>query len=158
MIQYMSPLINDFYLVNLSTVEVILLLYGKITLNRSIKLLLFLYSVTEACQTLRVHGLCQASLSFIISKSVLKLMFIESVMPFNHFILCIPLLLLSSIFPSIRVSSSELVFHIRWSKYWSCSFNISPSNEYSGLIPFRTDWFDLLAGQETLKSLPQYHS
>ena len=136
----------------------ILLLYGKITLNRSIKLLLFLYSVTEACQTLQVHGLCQASPSFIISQNVLKLMFIESVMPSNHFILCIPLLLLSSIFPSIRVFSSELVLHIRWSKYWSFCFNISPSNEYPGLIPFRTDWFDLLAGQETLKRLPQYHS
>ena len=136
----------------------ILLLYGKITLNRSIKLLLFLYSVTEACQTLRVHGLRQASPSFIISQSVLKLMFIESVMPSNHFILCIPLFLLSSIFPSIRVFSSELVLHIRWSKYWSFCFNISPSNEYPGLIPFRTDWFDLLAGQETLKRLPQYHS
>ena len=84
-------------------------------------------------------------------------MSIESVMPSNHLILCCPLLLLSSIFPSIRVFSSELVLHIRWSKYWSFSFNISPSNEYSGLISFRIDWFDL-AVQETLKSLLQYHS
>ena len=84
----------------------------------------------------------QASLSFIVSQSFLKLMSIESMMPSNHLILCCPLLL-PSIFPSIRVSSSESVLHIRWPKYWSFSFSISPSNEYSGLISFRIDWFDL---------------
>ena len=98
-------------------------------------------------------AVCQASLSFTISRSLLKLMSIESVMPFNHFIPCHPLFLLPSVFPSIRVFSSELVLCIRWSKCWSFSFSISPSNEYSGLISFRMDWFDLLAPQETLKSL-----
>ena len=91
------------------------------------------------------------------SKSLLKLMFIESVMPSNHFILCRPLLLLPSIFPSIRVSSIESVLCIRWPKYWSFSFSISPSSEYSGLISFMMDWFDLLAVQGTLKSLLQHH-
>ena len=100
----------------------------------------------------------QASLSFTISWSLLKLMFLESVMPSNHLILCHPLLLLPSIFPSIRVFSSELALHIRWPKYWSFSFSISASNEYSGLISFRIDWFDLLAVQGTLKSLLQHHS
>ena len=89
---------------------------------------------------------CQASLSITISQSSLKLMSIDSVMPSNHFILCHPLLL-PSIFPSIRVFSDELVLHIRWPKYWSFSFSISPSNEYSGLISFKIDWFDLLAVQ-----------
>ena len=97
----------------------------------------------------------QASLSFTISRSLLKLMSIESVMPSNHFILCHPLLLLSSVFPSIRIFSSESALHIRWPKYWSCSFSISPSNEYSGLISFGIDWFDLLPIQRTLKSLLQ---
>ena len=86
----------------------------------------------------------QASLSFTISWSLLKLISIESVMPSNHLIFCHPLLLLPSIFPSIRVFSNESVLHIRWPKYWSFSFSISPSNEYSGLISFRIDWFDLL--------------
>ena len=99
---------------------------------------------------------CQASLSFIISQSLLKLMSIESVMPSNHLILCCPLLLLPSIFPSIRVFSNELALLIRWLEYWS--FSISPSNEYSGLISFRIDWFDLLAVQGSLKSLLQHHS
>ena len=94
----------------------------------------------------------QASLSITISQSLLKLMSIESVMPSNHLVLCHPLLLLPSIFPSIRVSSSESVICIRWPKDWSFSFNISPSNEYSGLISFRIDWFDL-AVQGILKSL-----
>ena len=85
-------------------------------------------------------------------------MSIKSVMPSNHFILCHPLLLLPSIFPSIRVFSNESVLHIRWPKYWSLSFNISPSNEHSGLISFRMDWLALLAGQRTLKSLLQHHS
>ena len=100
----------------------------------------------------------QVSLSFTISQSLLKLMSIELVMPSNHLILCHPLLFLPSIFPSIRVFSNESVLLIRWPKYWSFSFNISPSNVYSGLISFRMDWLDLLAVQETLKSLLQCHS
>ena len=98
----------------------------------------------------------QASLSFIISQSLLKLMSIGSVMPSNHVILCHPLLLLPSIFPSIRVFSNELALRIRWSKY--CSFSISPSNEYSELISLRIDWFDLLVIHGTLKSPLQHHS
>ena len=101
---------------------------------------------------------CQASLLFTISWSFLKLVCIESVMPSDHLILCHTLLFLLSIFPSIRVFSNELTLHIRWPKYWSFSFNISPSNEYSGLISFRMDWFDLLAVQGTLKSLLQHHN
>ena len=100
----------------------------------------------------------QASLSFTISQSLLKLMSIESVMPSSHLILCHPFFLLPSIFPSIRVFSSELALCIKWQKYWSFSFSISPSNEYSGLVSFRIDWFDLLAVQGTLKSLLQHHS
>ena len=100
----------------------------------------------------------QAFLSITNSRSFLKPMSIESVRPSSHLILCHPLLLLPSIFSSIRVSSNDSVLHIRWPKYWSFSFSISPSNEYSGLISFRTDWFYLLAVQETLKSLLQHHS
>ena len=100
----------------------------------------------------------QASLSITNSQSPPKPMSIELVMPSNHLILCRPLLLLPSIFPSIRVFSNESVLHIRWSKYWSFSFNISPSNEHPGLISFRMDWLDLLAVQGTLKSLLQHHS
>ena len=100
----------------------------------------------------------QASLSIATSQSLLKLMSIESVMPSNHLILCRPLLLLPSIFPSIRVFSNESTLHMRWPKYWSFSFSISPSNEYSGLISFRRDWLDLLAVQGALKSLLQHHS
>ena len=100
---------------------------------------------------------CQASLSITSSQSQLKLMSIESVMPSNHLILCRPLLLPPSIFPSIRVFSNESILHIRWPKYWSFSFSISPSNEYSGLISFKIDWFDLTV-QGTLKSLLQHHS
>ena len=100
----------------------------------------------------------QASLSITNSWSLLKLMSIESVMPSNHLILCHPLLLLPPIPPSIRVFSSESTFHMRWPKYWSFSFSISPSNEHPGLIPFRMDWLDLLAVQGTLKSLLQHHS
>ena len=100
----------------------------------------------------------QASLSIINSWSLLKLMSIESVMLSNHLILCHPLLLLPSIFPSIRVFSNESGLCIRWPKYWSFSFRISPSNEYSGLISFRMGWLDLLAVQGTLKSLLQHHS
>ena len=100
----------------------------------------------------------QASLSITNSQSLLKLMSIESVMPSNHLILCHPLLLLPSIFPSIRVFSNESALHIRWPKYWSFSFNISPSNEQPGLISLRMDWLALLAVQGTLKSLLQHHS
>ena len=100
----------------------------------------------------------QASLSLTISQSLPKLMSIESVMLSNHLILCHPLLLLSSIFASIQVFSNESAVHIKWPKYWSFSFSISPSNEYSGLISFKIDWFDLLAVQGTLKSLLQHHS
>ena len=96
----------------------------------------------------------QASLSFTISQSLLKLVSIESMMPSNHLILCSPLLLLPSVFPSVRVFSNESVLHISWPKHWSFSFN--PSNEYSGLISFKIDWFDLLAVQGTLKSLLQH--
>ena len=100
----------------------------------------------------------QASLSITNSRSLLTLMSIESVMPSNHLILCRPLLFLPSVFSSIRVFSYESVLHIRWPKYWSFSFSISPSNEYSGLISCRIDWFDLLPVQGTLKSLLQHHS
>ena len=100
----------------------------------------------------------QASLSITNSRSPPKPMSIESVIPSNHLILCCPLLLLPSIFPSIRVFSNESALHIRWPEYWSFSFNISPSNEHPGLISFRMDWLDLLAVQGTLKSLLQHHS
>ena len=98
---------------------------------------------------------CQAFLSITSSWSLLELMTIESVMPSNHLILCRPLLLLPSIFPSIRVFSNELALHIRWPKYWSFSFSISPSNEYSGLISYRIDLFDILSVQGTLESFPE---
>ena len=101
---------------------------------------------------------CQTSLSTTNSQSLLKFMFVESVIPSNHLILCHPLLLLPSIFPSIRVFSNESVIHIRWPKDWSFSFCISPSNEYSSLVSFRMDWFDLLAVQGSLKSPIQCHS
>ena len=101
---------------------------------------------------------CQASLSITNSRSLPKLMSVESVMPSNHLILCRPLLLLPSIFPSIRVFSNESVLCMRWPKYWSFSFNISPSSEHSWLIAFRMDWLDLLALHGTLKSLLQRHS
>ena len=121
-------------------------------------IVLLLFSLSDS---LRPHGLtaaCQASLSFTMSWSLLKLMSIESVMPSNHLILCRPLLLLPSVFPSIRVFSNESALCIRWQKYWSFSFSMSPSNEHRGLISFRIDWFDLLAVQGTRKSLLQYHS
>ena len=111
-----------------------------------------LFSRSVVSDSLGPHGLeHQASLSFIISQSLCKLVSIESVIPSNHLIFCHPLLL-PSIFPSIRVFSNESVLHIRWPKYWSFSFGISPSKEYSGLISFRMDWLDLLAVQGTLKS------
>ena len=100
----------------------------------------------------------RASLSITNSRSLLRLISIESVIPSNHLILCHPLLLLPSIFPSIRVFSNESVLPIRWPKYWNFSSSISPSNEYSGLTSFRMDWLDLLAVQGTLKSLLQHHS
>ena len=101
---------------------------------------------------------CQASLSFTICQSLIKLMSFESVMPSSHLILCHPLLLPPLILPSIRVFSNESVLYIRWPKYWSFSFNISPPNQYSRLISFRIDRFDLLAVQGSLKSLLQHHS
>ena len=117
-------------------------------------------SVAQSCPTLcnpwtAAH---QASLSNTNSRSLLKLMPIETVMPSNHLILCRPLLLPPLIFPSIRVFSSESVLHIRWPKYWHFSFSISSFNEYSGLISFSIDWLNLLAYQRTLKSVLQYHS
>ena len=127
--------------------------WGMWRISQSVQLLshvwLFATSWTAACQ---------ASLSITNSLSLLKLMFIVSVMLSNHLILCHPLLLLPSILPSIRVFSSESVLHIRWPKYWSFGFSINPSNEYSGLISCRMDWFDLLAVQGTLKSLLQHHN
>ena len=129
----------------------------------SVLFLLNQFSVSSVCSvvsdsaTLWTAG-CQASLSITNSWNLLKLMSIASMMPSTHLILCYLLLLLPSIFPSIRVFSNELVHCIRWPKYWSFSFSISPSNEYSGLISFRIDWLDLLAVQGTLKSLLQQHS
>ena len=117
-------------------------------------------SIAQSCLTLcdPMDSALQASLSFTISLSLLKLMSIESVMTSNHFILCRPLLFLLSILPSTRVFFNKSVLHSWWPKYWSLSFSISPSNEYSGLISFRIDRFDLLAVQGTLKSLLQHHT
>ena len=118
-------------------------------------------SVTQLCLTLcdpMNHTAHQASLSITNSRSPPKPMSIESVMPSNHLILCRPLLLLPSILPSISVFSNASALHIRWPKYWSFSFNISPSNEHPGLISFRMEWLDLLTVQGTLKSLLQHHS
>jgi len=117
-------------------------------------------SVSQSCPTLCDPMDCSTLGLPVItnSRSLLKLMSFESVMPSNHLILCCPLLLPPSIFPSIRVFSHESALHIRWPKYWSFSFSISPSNEYSGLISFRMDWLDLLAVQGTFKSLLQHHS
>ena len=117
-------------------------------------------SVAQSCRTLckPVNQACQASLSITNSRSLPKLMSIESVMPSNHLILCHTLLLLPSIFPSISIFSNESVLLIKRPNYWSFSFSISLSNEYAGLIPCRIDWFDLLAVQGTLKSLLQHHN
>ena len=126
------------------------------TLSESVKML-----VTQSCPALcdpAWTAACRPSLSFTFSWSLLKLMSVESVMPSKYLILCHPFFLLPSIFPSIRVFSNESALHIRWSKYWSFSFSISPSNEYSGLISFRIDRFDLLGVQGTPKSLFQHHS
>ena len=130
-------------------------MYPKITVLQ--------FSSVQSLSCVRLFGtpwtaVLQASLSITNSRSSPKPMSIESVMPSNHFILCHPLLLLPSIFHSIRVFSNESALHIRWPKYWSFSFNISPSNEHAGLISFRMDWLDLLAVQGTLKSLLQHHS
>ena len=113
------------------------------------------FLATQSCLTSQPRELqhIRHPCSFSISWSLLKLMSIDSVMPCNHLVLCRPLLLQPSIFPSIRVFSNKSALHIRWPKYWSFSFSISPSSEYSGLISFRIDWFDLLAVQGTLKSL-----
>ena len=126
---------------------------------------LILYSVSSVQSLSRVWlfvtpwtAAHQASLSITTSQSLLKLMSIESVMPSNHLILCCPLLPLPSIFPSIRVFSNQSVLCIRWAKYWSFSFSISPFNEYSGLISFRMDWLDVIAVQGILKTLLQHHS
>ena len=116
-------------------------------------------SVAQSCPTLYNPMDCSvASLSFTISQNLFKLMSIESVMPSNHLILCHPLLLLPLIFPSIRVFSNESVLQIRWPKYWSFSFSISPSNEYSGLISFRMHWLDLLAVGQESSPTPQFKS
>ena len=121
------------------------------------------FVVVQSLSHVRLFGVpwttaLQASLSFTMSQSLLKVMSIESMMPSNHLIFSCPLLLLPLSFSSIRVFADELALHIRWPKYWSFSFSIRPSNEYSGLISFRIDWFDLLAVQGTLKSLLQHHS
>ena len=116
-------------------------------------------SVTQSCPTLWPHGLQHIRPPCLSpTPSLLKLMSFESVMPSNHLILCLPLLFLPSIFLSIRVFSNESALRIRWPKYWSFSFKISPSNEHPGLISFRMDWLDFLVVQGTLKSLPQHHS
>ena len=119
--------------------------------------LLLLFSHVQLFATPCISA-CRASLSFTISRSLLKLMSIESMMPSNPISLCHTLLLLPSIFPSIRAFSNEPALHIRWPKYWSVSFHISPSSEYSGLTFFRMDWFELLAVQGTHKSLLQHHT
>ena len=123
----------------------------------------FLSSIQFSCSHVQLFVMpwtaaCQASLSITNSRSLLKLVSIESVMPSNQLIFCRPLLLPPSIFPRIRVFSNESVLWIKWPKYWSFSFSISPSNEYLGLISFRMDWVDLFAVQGTLKNLLQYHS
>ena len=138
---------------------------GKCLFNLFVKMVLvpFLFSSVQSLSCVRLFATpwtaaCQASLSITNSRSLLKLMSIELVMPSNHLILCHPLLLSLSIFPSIRVFSNELALRIRWPKYWSFSFNISPSIEHPGLISFKMDWLDHLAVQGTLRSLLQHHS
>ena len=128
--------------------------------NSSVSVCNFCCSVTQSCLTIcdPMKAAWQASLSFTTSKSLLKLMSIQLVIPSNHLILCHPLLLLPAILSSTRVFPNESVLRITWPKYWSFSFSLSPSNEYSGLISFRTDKLDLLAIQGTLKSLLQHHS
>ena len=127
---------------------------------RKLRGIIFIHcSIAKSCMTFCKPMKCrQPSLSFTISQSLLKLMYIESVMTNYHFILCHSLFFLSSIFPSIRVFFNELAIYIRWAKYWSFSFRFSPFNEYLGLISFRMDWLDLLVVQGTLESLFQHHS
>ena len=143
------------------------ILHLKLNKLKSFKLIYFrLFSSVQSlncvrqlcCNCVPWTAVRQASLSITNSRSPLKPMSIESVMPSNHLVVCRPLLLLPSIFPSIRVFSNESTLSIRWPKYWSFSFNISPSNEHPGLISFRMDWLDLLEVQRTLKSLLQHHS
>ena len=136
---------------------------AKRHMKRYSTLLVVQFSLVKSLSCVRLFATpwttaCQASLSITNSWSLLKLMSIELVMPSNHLILCRPLLLLPSIIPSIRVFSNESLLRIRWPKYWSFSFNISPSNEHSGLISFRMNWLDPLAVQGTLNSLLQHHS
>ena len=176
--EHLTLLIDQLsYFLNFSSLlwyERIRLVFGSVVYFLSLSYLNFFCprSLNPYSQNLSVQSLsrvwlfatprtaaCQASLYITNSKSLLKLMSIKSVMPSNHLILCCcPLLLLASIFPSIRVFSNELALHIRWPKYWSFSFSISPSNEYSGPVSSRIDWLDLLAVQRTLKSLLQHHS
>ena len=139
--------------------------YSLYMFKGSLLVMIFKYSISSVQSLSRVRLLvtpwtaaCQASMSITNSRSPPKPMSIKSVMPSNHLTLCRPLLLLPSIFPSIRVFSNESSLRIGWPKYWSFSFNSSPSNEYPGLISFRMDWLDLLAVQGTLKSLLQHHS
>ena len=143
-------------------VEVYYKLSLRFCLNVSISLNIFRYSVqfsrSVVSHSLGPHEAPQASLSITNTRSLLKLMPIKSVMPSSHLTLCHPLLLLPPIPPSIRVFSNESTLRMRWPKYWSFSFSISPSNEHSGLISFRKDWLDLLEVQGTLKSLLQHHS
>ena len=136
---------------------------AKRHMKRYSTLLVVQFSLVKSLSCVRLFATpwttaCQASLSITNSWSLLKLMSIELVMPSNHLILCHPLLLLPSIIPSIRVFSNESLLRIRWPKYWSFSFSVSPSNEYSGLISFRMNWLDPLAVQGTLNSLLQHHS
>ena len=141
----------------------LLILYPAILLNSLLSSRRFLSQSVQSLSHVQLFETPwttarQASLSITNSRSLLKLMSMESVMPSSHLILCRPLLLLPPVPPSIRVFSKESTLHMRWPKYWSFSFSISPSNEHSGLISFRMDWLDLLAIQWTLRSLLQHHS
>ena len=147
--KFKSPILSLFYLPNRPYLQFPTLSVVQIVVQSLSYVQLFASLWTAA------H---QASLFITISWSFLKLMSIELVIPHNHLVLCYPLLLLPSIFPSIRIFSNEFTLRIRWPKYWSFSFNINPSNQCSGLIPFRMDWFDLLAVQGTLKSLQHHNS
>ena len=128
------------------------------TLHPTLIVVVMLLSYAYSSQPRGLQHTRQASLSLTISQSSLNLKSVESVMPSNHLVLCGPLFLLPSVFPSFSIFSNESALRISWPKYWSFSFSISPSNEYSGLISFRIDWFDLLGVQKTLKSLLQHHS
>ena len=153
--KYYSTYRNALYLVGIQ--HLIFLIEGIVELAERLDSVQFSRSVASDSATPWTAA-CQASLSFSISQSLLKVMSMESMMPSNHLILCHPLLLLPSIFPSIRVFSNESVLHIWWPKYWNFSLSINPPNEYSGLISFRMDCLDLFAVQGTLKSLLQHHS